>query len=588
MGKKLNGRSRLWFLLNLILQENIMTTQNRIKAVLTLTVVAMVFLVLPAAADIPGPNDLPDPDTTPPDSTKPVKVFILSGQSNMVGMGNINPLGTLGTLQTITKTDGKFPHLLDASNNWTVRNDVKYRGLVTAIGNGFMTPGVMGTNIGPELGFGHVMGYYYDEPVLVIKSSQGNRSISWDYAPPSTERFEYNGNIYAGYGDSPNSWPVGGNPSPYGWYAGKQYDDCFLHEGDMGPKDWAAGIAYPSGCQVRSLGVVYNAKSAHTSAAASEPGVGAESSTYWTLYSIENVVDILDNFATQYPGYAAQGFEIAGYGWWQGHKDQSDPHSSRYEQNLVRFIKDLRQYYENRYPANTKTDAPFVLATVAFDGGWNNTSTHFLNIANGQLAVSGETGNYPEFEGNVKTVEARGFWRDSSVSPSTAGYHYNNNAETYYLVGDALGRAMAELLTPYSVDAGDDMITWSGESIGLDATVQEGITVSSYAWSADPNDGVVFSDETIEDPTVTITKVTDNPSTVKLTLTVNDGGVNPPVTDSIRIDVYDDACKAAIGKGLATNNPGDFDGNCITDFEDVAVMALAWLNDKGLTAPVAK
>ncbi|KPL02272.1 MAG: hypothetical protein AMK75_02995, partial [Planctomycetes bacterium SM23_65] len=37
-------------------------------------------------------------------------------------------------------------------------------------------------------------------------------------------------------------------------------------------------------------------------------------------------------------------------------------------------------------------------------------------------------------------------WRDVSVSPSGQGYHYNRNAETYMLVGDALGRAMVRLL----------------------------------------------------------------------------------------------------------------------------------------------
>ncbi len=559
-----------------------MTTQNRIKTVLTLAAVVMVFLVLPAAADIPDP--LPDPDTAPPDDSKPVKVFILSGQSNMVGMGKISPLGTLGTLETITKTDGLFPCLLDAANNWTVRNDVRYRGVITAIGNGLLTPGVMGGNIGPEMGFGHVMGYYYDEPVIVLKTSQGNRSLSWDCLPPGSPQYVHSdGYTYAGYGDSPNRWlTASGGPSPYGWYAGKQYDDYFLDESDMGPKGWAVGIDYVNNCQASHNGVTYISKSAHTSSAASEPGIGAQSSTYWNVYSIFNVIDILDNFASEYPQYAAQGFEIAGYGWWQGHKDQGEPHASNYEGNLVNFINEVRGYYENRYPANTKTDAPFVIATIAF-GGWDLAGAG-LTVANGQLAMN-DTVKYPQFEDNVKTVESRDYWRDSSISPTTAGYHYNGNAETYMLVGEAMGRAMAEMLSPYSVDAGINMITWSGEPVELDATVQEGVTVVSYGWSAEPNDGVVFSDETVEDPNVTITKDTDNPSTVRLTLTVNDG-VNPPVTDSIRIDVYDDACLAAIGKGLSADNPTDFDGNCITNFEDLAVMATKWLNDTGLTEPV--
>ena len=46
----------------------------------------------------------------------------------------------------------------------------------------------------------------------------------------------------------------------------------------------------------------------------------------------------------------------------------------------------------------------------------------------------------------MKAIDARPFWRDRKVSPSGQGYHYNHNAETYTEVGNALGRAMAELL----------------------------------------------------------------------------------------------------------------------------------------------
>jgi hypothetical protein len=139
----------------------------------------------------------------------------------------------------------------------------------------------------------------------------------------------------------------------------------------------------------------------------------------------------------------------------------------------------------------------------------------------------------------------------------------------------------------YSVDAGPDMITWSDEPVHLDATVQDGVTVVSYAWSADPAAGVVFSDPAIEDPTVTITKTAGDAVTVKLTLTVDDGE-NMPVTDAMTIDVYDTACKAAIGKGLSADNPTDFDGNCKTGLEDLAEMAAKWLNDTGLAAAEPK
>ena len=404
-------------------------------------------LAFPPSADgeIPGPHDLPDPDTSPPDTTKPVKVYILSGQSNMVGMGYVNDPDP-GSLSTVT-TEGMFPHMVDAAGAWTVRNDVWYEGVITATAKKWLTVGCGSgaERIGPELQFGHIMGYHHGEPVIVLKASQGNRSLSWDCLPPGSPRFDHSdGYTYAGYGESPNRWlTASGGPSPYVWYAGKQYDDFFLDESDMGSPGWADATDYPSNCQVRNNGVTYISKSAHTSSAASEPGIGAQSSTYWNLYSVYNVTDVLDNFDTKFPQWAAQGFEIAGYGWWQGHKDQGEPHASNYESNLVNLINEVRAYYETRYPGNTSPDAPFVIATIGF-GGWSLSGAG-LTVANAQLAVSGETGKYPEFEGNVKTVESRDYWRDVADSPGSEGHHYNNNAWTYMMVGDALGRAMVSL-----------------------------------------------------------------------------------------------------------------------------------------------
>jgi len=66
-----------------------MTVRKQLRTLLTLTAVAIAILVLPAAAkEIPA--QLPDPDGKAGDPTKPVKVYILAGQSNMVGMGTIS------------------------------------------------------------------------------------------------------------------------------------------------------------------------------------------------------------------------------------------------------------------------------------------------------------------------------------------------------------------------------------------------------------------------------------------------------------------------------------------------------------------
>lgn len=292
-----------------------------------------------------------------------------------------------GTLATEVKQNGKFPSLLDASGNWAQRNDVWYKGLITAGANKWLSVGcgASSNSIGPELGFGFIVGDYHDEPVLILKASQGNRSLGWDFLPPGSERYEHEGYVYAGYKDSPSRWDQGTQPKPINWYAGKQYDDCF--------------------------------QAAH---------------------------QVLENFDAEFPQWQGRGYEIAGFGWWQGHKDGSEPHASRYEQNLVHLIKTLRE--EFKAPA-----APFVVATIGFDG-WQMQGPH-RKVAEAQLAVSGDRGNYPEFRGNVLTVETRDFWPQVEQSPRNQSFHYHGNAETYMHVGEAMGRGMIKLNEPATNDA---------------------------------------------------------------------------------------------------------------------------------------
>ena len=352
-----------------------MHTRSRTIIVSTLTAAMMVLLTLPAvAAEVP--DQLPDPNGKPADQGKPVKVFILMGQSNMLGFGRVGPEDKQGTLTYLTKKEGKYPHLIDDQGNWTVRNDVQY--VQTTVVNRQHPLTVKGPHIGVELQLGHILGYVLDEPVVVLKACTGNRSLGWDLLPPGSEQFEFEGKIYAGYKESPLSWDKGTTSVPINWYAGKQYDTD------------TAGVK-----------------------------------------------EVLKNLAKYYLDYKGQGYEVAGFVFWQGHKDQNAAHASRYEQNLMHFIKTLRKDFN-------APEAKFVLATIAFGG--DKLSGHGLTVAEAQLAVSGEKGKYPEFKGNVKTIEARPFWREKEVSPSGAGYHYNHNAETYMEVGDALGRAMAELL----------------------------------------------------------------------------------------------------------------------------------------------
>ena len=224
------------------------------------------------------------------------------------------------------------------------------------------------------MGIGSVLGEALDAPVLILKSCIGNRSLGWDLLPPGSEQFEHEGKVYAGYKDSPSSWEKGSEPKPIGWYAGKQYDD-----------------------------------------------------------DTASAKKVLENLDTYYPG--AKDYEIAGFVYWQGDKDRYDAaHASRYEQNLVQLIKQLRTDFE-------APNAKFVCATLGQTK--KGASGNEGMILDAQLAVDGEAGKFEEFKGNVASVYAHPL----SQGGASNG-HYGGNALTYMDVGLALGRAMAGLLQP--------------------------------------------------------------------------------------------------------------------------------------------
>jgi hypothetical protein len=326
--------------------------------------------------------------TTPPDLSKPVQVFILLGQSNMVGLGKVT--GPTGSLEFAVKTKKLYPHLVDASGNWSERPDVRFvrvmtgRGDMQLFNNEFLK--VSGKTMGPEYGMGHPLGDAVEAPVMLLKSCIGNRSLGWDLLPPGSERHVFEGKVYAAYKDRPDSWPVDAakgtatTPPPWldkagkpiEWYAGKQYDD-----------------------------------------------------------DTANAKKVLADLPKYYPG--AKGYEVAGFFFWQGEKDGGNAgHAAKYEENLVRFIKQLRKDF-------AAPEAKFVLATLG--EAEKGSSGNGGKILEAQLAVDGTSGKYPEFKGNVATVYAHPLSKGGSGNS-----HYNGNAETYMEVGTAMGQAMVTLL----------------------------------------------------------------------------------------------------------------------------------------------
>lgn len=130
-------------------------------------------------------------------------------------------------------------------------------------------------------------------------------------------------------------------------------------------------------------------------------------------------------------------YVIAGFGWHQGWNDRiNDRFNAEYEENLANFIRDIRNDLE--VPA-----LPFVIAETGMTGP-EEKHPRALSLMKAQAAVAERS----EFQGNVAFVSTKGFWRPQDVSPSGQGYHWNTNAETYYLIGEAMGEAMKKLFAP--------------------------------------------------------------------------------------------------------------------------------------------
>ena len=127
-------------------------------------------------------------------------------------------------------------------------------------------------------------------------------------------------------------------------------------------------------------------------------------------------------------------YELVGFGWHQGWNDRiNDRFNAEYEANMANFIRDIRK--DLSMPA-----LPFVIAETGMTGP-EEKHPRALSLMKAQAAVA----EHPEFKGNVAFVGTKAFWRPQEESPSGQGYHWNTNAETYYLIGEAMGEAMKHL-----------------------------------------------------------------------------------------------------------------------------------------------
>lgn len=389
---------------------------------------------------------------------KPLKVFILVGQSNMEGHAKISTFDYIGDdpatvplLEMMRASDGT-PSVAD--HTWISYRtagsdkDVVVSGKLTA-GYGSIwgqDPKKLGEKIGPEFTFGLVMDKILDEPVLIIKAAWGGKSLHTDFRSPSAGPYEL------------STFQLQNYPKQEGHGIPKDFEQWKVE------KQQATGVYY------RRM--------------------------------IEHIKQVLDNPESAVPGYdRSRGYELGGFVWLQGFNDLVDGHVyprhnqpdrfSLYTELLSHFIRDVRRDLN-------APNLPFVIGVMGV-GGLNDDSVDMLSFRQAMAAPS----KLPEFDGNVIAVETAPFWSDELgaidekyakinqmryfldskhkdhanadgsmtdekkreylkqfeadlISPdeltlwkrgaSNAGYHYLGCAKTFALMGRAFANANLELL----------------------------------------------------------------------------------------------------------------------------------------------
>jgi hypothetical protein len=214
-----------------------------------------------------------------------VKVFILAGQSNMVGYGHTETGqhgdGGLGTLRYLAVNNAEFPEydyaslLVDPTkpetSEWKTRENVKlwWRNGANAKYGGPIFKGDLGpltSNgrwFGPEFGFGQVIGdYYKDRDVLIIKPAWGGHNLVDQFRSPSAV-------------------------AKRGGAIGRSYIEMF-----------------------------------------------------------ENAREVLSKLGEEFPEWKGRGYQIVGFGWHQGTSDKApDKVAEEYKYNLPDFIHSVRDEF---------------------------------------------------------------------------------------------------------------------------------------------------------------------------------------------------------------------------------------------------
>ncbi|MBC8148381.1 MAG: sialate O-acetylesterase [Verrucomicrobiaceae bacterium] len=315
---------------------------------------------------------------------KKLKVYILAGQSNMQGHCTTSVIENRLKDPKLKAGFEKYHQ----GGTFVKREDVFINHIEKQM-HGPMSVGYGASNdkIGPELSFGWTIGDKLDEEVLIIKAAWGGKSLFRDFLPPS----------------------------------GRKPDDAFI----QALEDRAKKKKKPFSKEEYMEGFGH----------------------YYRLM-MTSVGETLGDLKTYAPNYKGQGYEIAGFVWFQGFNDKFSDHStSTYQENMAHFIRDVRK--DLKLP-----ELPFVIGAMGHQGTEQKGTTKIL--ADAQIA----TAQMPEFKGNVITVKTADFWdydagnafENKNRDPDTwaklgsnRAYHYFGSAAFFEKTGTAFAEAVIEL-----------------------------------------------------------------------------------------------------------------------------------------------
>ena len=307
---------------------------------------------------------------------KPLKVFILAGQSNMEGHAAISTFDYIGKdpltapiLKEMRNPDGT-PRVCDKV--WMSYLTGPYDGSANGEGLGKLTAGFgargdrpteMCEKIGPEFTFGIYMEKELQQPILIIKTAWGGRSLNTEFRPPSAGRYELPREIQ-------ELW----DQHPQGAHGIPKLEDRQKWQEE---KDAASGVFY--------------------------------------RMMIEHVQKVLADPKRVCPEYdEAAGYELAGFVWLQGFNDlvdgQTYPNGNydEYSRLLSHFIRDVRKDL-------SAPEMPFVIGVLGVGGESENEAFRRAMAAPADM---------PEFQGNVIAVETAPFWDDdiAAAEPKKSEY----------------------------------------------------------------------------------------------------------------------------------------------------------------------